>query len=155
MDFLETPCPAHICDLTADLLSQGAFKIDKSANDSLRVTYHDPCNVARAAGYFEPPRNILKAVCNHFTEMHPDTIREKTFCCGGGGGLLADELMAVRRAGGQPRAEACRASGANYLATICAICKANLPEVLKYHKVSSEVGGVHDLLARAIVLGAK
>ena len=59
MDFLEVPYPMHLCDLTWELLSKGAFRIDKTANDSLRVTYHDPCNVARAAGYFEPPRNII------------------------------------------------------------------------------------------------
>jgi Fe-S oxidoreductase len=152
MDFLDIPYPAHICDLTWGLISRGAFKIDKSANDNFRVTYHDPCNVARAAGYFEPPRHILRAVCNDFVEMHPDTIREKTYCCGAGAGLLADEIMEIRMAGGKPRAEACRATGANYLATICAICKANLPEVMKYHKVNCEVGGVHDLLARALVL---
>jgi len=152
MDFLDIPYPAHICDLTWGLISRGAFKIDKSANDNFRVTYHDPCNVARAAGYFEPPRHILRAVCNHFVEMHPDTIREKTYCCGAGAGLLADEIMEIRMAGGKPRAEACRATGANYLATICAICKANLPEVMKHHKVDCEVGGVHDLLGRALVL---
>ena len=152
MNFLEIPYPVHICDLTWELIAKGAFKIDKTANDSLQVTYHDPCNVARAAGYFEPPRKIIRATCNHFTEMHPDTIRENTYCCGAGGGLLADELMEVRMAGGQPRAEACRATGANYLATICAICKANLPEVMKHHRVESQVGGVHDLLGRALIL---
>jgi Fe-S oxidoreductase len=60
--------------------------------------------------------------------------------------------MEVRMAGGKPRAEACRASRANYLATICAICKANLPEVMKHHRVDCEVGGVHDLLGRALIL---
>ena len=152
MDFLEIPYPVHICDLTWSLIRKGAFRIDKTANDSLKVTYHDPCNVARATGYFEPPRNILKAVCNNFLEMDPHTTRENTYCCGGGGGLLADELMEIRVAGGKPRAEACRASGANYLATICAICKANLPEVMKHHRVPCEVGGVHDLLGRALIL---
>ena len=152
MDFLEIPYPVHICDLTWSLIQKGAFRIDKAANDRLKVTYHDPCNVARATGYFEPPRHILKAVCNHFVEMDPHTTRENTYCCGGGGGLLADELMEIRMAGGKPRAEACRETGANYLATICAICKANLPEVMKHHKVPCEVGGVHDLLGRALIL---
>jgi Fe-S oxidoreductase len=60
--------------------------------------------------------------------------------------------MEIRLSGGKPRAEACRSTGANYLATICAICKANLPEVMKHHQVNCEVGGVHDLLGRALVL---
>lgn len=66
MDFLEIHYQVHVCDLNWSLISKGAFKIDKSANDEFVVTYHDPCNVARATGYFEPPRDILSATCNHF-----------------------------------------------------------------------------------------
>ena len=55
-------------------------------------------------------------------------------------------------AGGKPRAEACRATGANYLATTCAICKAQLPEVMKHWKVPAKVGGIHDLFSKALVL---
>jgi Fe-S oxidoreductase len=57
MDFLEIPFPVHSCDLTWDLISRGAFKIDKSAND-FRVTYHDPATWP-GHRYFEP-RNILE-----------------------------------------------------------------------------------------------
>ncbi len=158
MNDFDPPYPKHICELTYDLMKKGTFKIDKSANDDVKVTFHDPCNVARASnaklrmGMFEWPREMVRMTCNNFVEMHKDTIREKTYCCGGGGGLLADEIMPLRMAGGKPRAEACRATGANYLATPCAICKANLPEVMKYHKVSAEVGGIHDLLLKAIIL---
>lgn len=152
LGFLETPYPVHIAEFTADLIRRGALKLDKSANAKWAVTYHDPCNVARAAGLLEEPREILHAVVLDFREMPANTIREKTFCCGGGGGLLSEELMELRMAGGQLRAEACQATGANYLATICAICKAQLREVVKHHQVSAEVGGVHDLVAKAIVV---
>lgn len=152
LDFLDPPYPVHICEFTADMIRKGALKFDKSANDDLIVTYHDPCNPARAGGLLEEPREIIRATCNRFVEMPANTIREKTFCCGAGGGLLTDEIMPIRMAGGKPRAEACRSTGANYLATICAICKAQLPEVMKHWKVPAKVGGVHDLVARAIVL---
>ena len=152
LDFLDPPYPVHICEFTADLLSRGAFKVDKSANDDRLVTYHDPCNPARAGGLLEEPRAMIRATCNHFVEMAANTIREQTFCCGAGGGLLTDEIMPIRMAGGKPRAEACRATGASYLATPCAICKAQLPEVMKHWKVPATVGGVHDLLSRAIIL---
>jgi Fe-S oxidoreductase len=157
MDFLEVPYPIHICEFTWDLLRRGAFRIDKSANDDLLVTYHDPCNVARAGQLLEEPRAILRATCNRFVEMPADTIRERTYCCGAGGGLLTDEIMEVRMAGGKPRAEAVRYVGANYVATPCAICKAQLPEVMKHWRVEVDgevvrVGGVHDLLGRALIL---
>jgi Fe-S oxidoreductase len=60
--------------------------------------------------------------------------------------------MPLRMAAGRLRAEACRATGANILATPCAICKANLPLVMEYWKVPARVTGVIDLLSRAIVL---
>ncbi|MFC1554730.1 sulfate reduction electron transfer complex DsrMKJOP subunit DsrK [candidate division KSB1 bacterium] len=158
MSDFDPPYPLHICEFTYNLMKKGAFKIDKSANDDVKVTFHDPCNVARGSnatlrmGMFEWPRAMVRMTCNNFVEMHKDTIREKTYCCGGGGGMLADEIMELRMAGGKPRAEACRATGANYLATPCAICKANLPEVMQHHKVPVVVGGIHDLLSKALIL---
>ena len=152
MDFLDVPYPVHICEFAADLIRRGALTFDKSANDDVVVTYHDPCNPARAGGLLEEPREVIRACVSNFIEMPANTIREKTFCCGAGGGLLADEIQNLRMAGGRPRAEACRYTGATYMATPCAICKAQLPGVMDYFKVDCEIGGVHDLLAKAIVL---
>jgi Fe-S oxidoreductase len=154
MDMFDPPYPYHISQFIADMLRRGALdgKIDKSANDNYVVTYHDPCNPARAGQLLEEPRQVLRASCNHFVEMPADTIREKTFCCGGGGGLLTDEIMPIRMAGGKPRAMAVKHVKANFVATPCAICKAQLPEVMKYWNVPAEVGGVIQLLGNALKL---
>jgi len=154
MDMFDPPYPYHISQYIVDMLQKGALngKIDKTANDDLLVTYHDPCNPARAGQLIEEPRQVVRASCNRFVEMPADTIREKTFCCGAGGGLLTDELMPIRMAGGKPRAMAVKHVQANYLATPCAICKAQLPEVMKYWDVPVKVGGVIDLLANALKL---
>lgn len=154
MDMFDPPYPYHISQFIVDMHRKGAFngRIDKSANDEYTVTYHDPCNSARAGQLLEEPREIIRFTCNNFVEMPRDTIREKTFCCGAGGGLLTDELMPIRMAGGKPRAMAVKHSGANYLATVCAICKAQLPESMHYWDVPVKVGGVIDLLARALIL---
>lgn len=152
LDFLESPRPEHICEFAVRLMRRGALRLDKSANDGQSVSYHDPCNLARAGGLIEEPREILREVVNDFREMSPDTIRQRTFCCGGGGGLLTDELMDVRMKGAKPRVEAFQATGANYLATPCAICKAQLPVAFQHYGVQAQIGGVVDLLAKAIVL---
>ena len=154
MDEFDPPYPYHISQYIVDMFHKGAFngRIDKSANDEYLVTYHDPCNSARAGYLIEEPREIIRAVCNRFIEMPANTIREKTFCCGAGNGLLTDELMPIRMAGGKPRALAVKYTGANYLATVCAICKAQLPESMHYWDVPVKVGGVIDLLARALKL---
>ncbi|NOZ06250.1 MAG: (Fe-S)-binding protein [Chloroflexi bacterium] len=152
LDFLEVPNPIHCTEFTLDLLKRGAFKLDKSANDEYVVTYHDPCNIARAGGPLEPPRELIRASCNRFEEMPENTTRINTFCCGGGGGLLSDEHMDVRMAGAKMRAMAVQTTNANYLATMCAICKAQLKKVNTHYKLGVEVEGVHGLFGRALVL---
>jgi Fe-S oxidoreductase len=152
MDDFDPPYPYHISQFVVEMMRKGAFdgRIDKSANDDLLITYHDPCNPARAGQLLEEPREIIRACCNRFVEMPADTIREKTYCCGAGGGLLTDEVMSIRMAGGKPRALAVKHTGANYLATICAICKAQLPESMHYWDVPVQVGGVLQLLTNSL-----
>jgi len=152
LDFLESPRPEHILELVCRVLRQGKLKLDKSVNDNVTVTYHDPCNLARAGGLLDEPREVLRACVNNFREMSPDTIREKTFCCGGGGGMLSEELMDLRIKGAKPRADAFKASGATCLATPCAICKAQLPAAFAHYKIDAPIVGVMDLLGKAIIL---
>ncbi|MBE7420304.1 MAG: (Fe-S)-binding protein [Ideonella sp.] len=157
--------PMHICEFTWDLIRRGALKFDKERNDDRIVTFHDSCNVARASrmgdqpgGQFTIPRDIIRAVANRFHDMAPGTTHEATFCCGGGGGLLTDDLLELRVKGALPRMEALKAvvdrHGVNFMATICAICKAQFSKVLPHYGFDmSMVGGVHQLVSRAIRLG--
>jgi Fe-S oxidoreductase len=159
--------PMHICEFTYDLIGKGALKFDKEKNDHRIITFHDSCNVARASrmgdfagGQFVIPREIIKAVANNFHDMAPETIHESTFCCGGGGGLLTDDLMELRVKGALPRMEALKnvvdEHNVNFMATICAICKAQFTKVLpQYGFDMSMVGGVHQLVSKAIRLGDK
>ncbi len=157
--------PTHICEYTLDLIKRGAIKLDKSANDEFVVTMHDSCNVARASrmgdhpgGQFTIPRELIKHSCNHYVEMDPETTHEKTFCCGGGGGLLSEEIMDLRVQGAMPRAQSLKQvmdnNGVNFMAIICAICKAQFSTVLPYYGIPRDtVGGVHQLISNAIILG--
>jgi len=161
------PVPQHICEFTHDLIQRGALQFDKEKNDDRIITFHDSCNVARASrmgntpgGQFTIPRDIIKAVANNFHDMSPDTIHESTFCCGGGGGLLTDDLLELRVKGALPRMEALKNvvddHGVNFMAAICAICKAQFTKVLpQYGFDMSMVGGVHQLVSKAIRLGDK
>jgi Fe-S oxidoreductase len=161
------PQPMHIIEYTHDLIQHGALNLDKEANDHLRVTFHDSCNVARASrmgnmpgGQFVMPRDVIKASVNHYYDMAPETIHENTFCCGGGGGLLTDDLMEVRVKGAMPRMQALKQVveeyDVNYLAAICAICKSQFSKVLPYYDFPMDmIGSVHGLVSNAIQLGTK
>ena len=159
------PVPQHICEFTYDLIQRGVISFDKEKNDDRIITFHDSCNVARASrmgdmpgGQFVIPREIIKAVANHFHEMVPGTTHEATFCCGGGGGLLTDDLLELRVKGALPRMESLKTvadrHGVNFMAAICAICKAQFTKVLPYYGFDmSMIGGVHQLVSKAIRLG--
>jgi Fe-S oxidoreductase len=165
-DFLDPkyPVPQHILEFTWGEIQKGTLNIDKSANDDMVVTFHDSCNVARASrmgdepgGQFKIPRNVIKAVCNHFVDMAPETIHEKTFCCGGGGGLLTDDLMELRVKGAKPRMEALKnvieENGVTNMAAICAICKSQFTKVLPYYGLDMDmIVSVHQLVSNAVVL---
>jgi Fe-S oxidoreductase len=165
-DFLDPryPVPQHICEFTYNLIQEGKLRLNKAENDHMKLTYHDSCNVARASrmgdmegGQFIIPREIIKATCNYFYDMPPDTIGEATFCCGGGGGLLTDDLMELRVKGSQPRMEALKRvtedNGVTNLAAICAICKSQFSKVLPYYGFTmDQIVSVHQLVSSAIVL---
>ena len=168
-DFLDPkyPVPMHILEFTHDLIERGALKLDKSANDDMRLTFHDSCNVARASrmgprpgGQFTIPREVIKASCNHFFDMPQDTIHDATYCCGGGGGLLTDDLMELRVKGALPRMEALKQvveeHGVTHMAAICAICKSQFSKVLPYYGFTMDsIVSVHQLVSNAIVLTNK
>ena len=170
-DFLDTPVSPitgtrfenaastkmiHIAEFTADLIRHGKLNLDPSQNDHINVTFHDSCNPARVVGMFEEPRYILRNVCNNFHDMPEDTIREKTFCCGGGAGLGTDENMEMRLRGGMPRGSAVKfvqeRYGVNQLAAMCAIDRATLVTVCDYWAPGVKVTGVHELVANALVM---
>ena len=146
----------HIAEFTSDLIQNHKLKLDKSRNDHWRLTFHDSCNPARAMGLFEEPRYIIRHVCNNFFEMPANTIRERTFCCGSGAGIGTDENLEMRLRGGFPRANAVRhvreKHDVNLLVCMCAIDKANLTPLMEYWAPGVEVGGVHELLANALVM---
>ena len=166
-DFLDPayPFPQHIVEVTHDLMKRGALRIDASANDERRVTYHDSCNVARASrmgsvpgGQFTLPREVLGTVCNNFFDMPADTIGEGTFCCGGGGGLLTDDLVELRVKGALPRMQALdqvvKQHQVTHMVAICAICKSQFAKVMPYYGFEmDQILSLHQLVGHALVLG--
>ena len=115
-----------------------------------RVTYHDPCNIARSGWITEQPRDILKHICTDFVEMTPN--RTENYCCGGGGGTVSiDEIREFRTLiGGKAKADQIRATGAEIVVSPCANCKKQVAEVCQDHDLDVRVCGLHDLILEAI-----
>jgi len=141
-------------EFTAKQIEEGNLEFDKSKNQQ-PVTFHDPCNFGRSCDIVEEPRTILEASCQDFREMHPN--RGENWCCGGGGGLSAmDDIYDFRmNISGKKKLEQVRETGAKYVATACSNCKRQLGQLMEHYKEDISVGGVHDMLSRAILVNGK
>ncbi len=145
----------NFMEYTLDCLEKGKIKLDPDIITE-RVTYHDPCNIARSGWIVEQPRRILKSFVKDFVEMEP--YGQNNYCCGGGGGLVSvDEIHDYRmEVGGKVKAEQLRMTGAEICVAPCANCKKQLKELVEHYNLPCKIVGLHDLILKAIVIdGAK
>jgi heterodisulfide reductase subunit D len=87
---------------------------------NLTVTYHDPCDLGRNSGVYEPPREVLRMIPGvKLVELENN--REKTVCCGGGGNVeMVDPELSAGIA--QKKIDEIQNTGANIIVTSCQQC---------------------------------
>ncbi len=138
----------HILEVLDDLVGQGLIKTE--GMEEARLTYHDPCQIARKGGVVKQPRNLLKGMASNFVEM--EDAGEMNWCCGGGGGVSANEradelkLKAFNRKKSQ-----LQALGVETLVTACANCRLTLEEGLEENEMEIPVVGLTEMLAEHLV----
>lgn len=148
-DAADTPM-VHTIDECLRYMKEGRIRLDRSATP-VPVTYHDPCNMARACGYVEQPRQVLRAVVENLIEMVPN--RERNYCCTGGSGQVTmDELTELKARAGLVKAQQIKATRAKIIVAPCAICKAELPRLMEHYYIDVEVHGLQDMVGYATVL---
>ncbi len=145
----EAPPVVNCMEYAYDQWQAGKLKLKRGAIKE-RVTYHDPCNIARSGWITEQPRELLKHICVDFVDMTPN--RTENYCCGGGGGTVSiDEIRKFRTLiGGKTKAEQIRRTGAKICVSPCANCKKQLAEVCEDNGLDVRVCGLHDLLLLAL-----
>jgi Fe-S oxidoreductase len=143
-----------VVDVMHDYVKEGKVKL-KPGSLKERVTYHDPCQVGRNGGFYEEPRNLVKAVAADYREMTPN--REKQWCCGGGGGLVAEEEFdKLRQVSGQKKVEQIRNTGARVLVTPCENCRLQIDMLNEKNNLGIRISSVMDMVVAAMDLpGAK
>jgi Fe-S oxidoreductase len=142
--------PFEVVSLTevqARYLRQGRVKVRRLPGT---FTYHDPCQIARNAGVYEAPREILRAVAGEYREMSPDPLYN--WCCGGGGGLVAmgEDTLEFRMKSSRVKADQVRASGADILVTACENCHTQLEDLNRRYGLGKEVRFLSSLVAEAL-----
>ena len=113
-------------------------------NTPIKVTYHDPCHMARGIKVTQQPRQMLKLIPRlEFIEMN-----EANRCCGASGLVQAfyhETATEVTR----HKTKNIEATGADVVATSCPACMMRLQGGINLAGQPQKVMHVADLLAKA------
>jgi len=111
-----------------------------------RLTFHDPCNMARKSGIVNEQRNLLGMVATNFVDMPDNGIHN--WCCGGGGGANSmEEYEHLRlKAFGRKRWQL-ESVEPELLVTACANCRLTIEEGLEHYKMEIPIAGLTEMIA--------
>ena len=115
----------HHTTLLAELAANGQLKLGQSI-ETRKLTYHDPCYLARYNNETASPRALLKSIGIQVNEMERHGLRGR--CCGGGGGAPLTDIAGKQRIPDIRIADA-RTIGAELVAVACPQCTAMLEGV--------------------------
>jgi len=134
----------HSSEFLLHLLEDGKIQLKGL---ELKVTWHDPCELGRGAGVYDPPRKVLQSIPGvKFVEFENN--RENSTCCGGGGLLpvtypkLSSSLAVNRVAEALPL-------GVDAIVTGCSTCLLNLSGGVKKLKKNIQVLDLVELVDKA------
>jgi Fe-S oxidoreductase len=179
----------HHTEYLAKLINEGRLPIAKyaarseepGARDSIplptsrtldRVTYHDPCYLARVGNVTEPPRQLLQLATGDGQESTidergaSDSIsllaarssplvemprnRRQTSCCGAGGGRMWFDDPPAERVG-TGRVQEAIATGAKTVAVSCPFCLVMMHDGLAAREAGMHAKDVAEILAEALI----
>jgi len=138
----------HILEILDDFRAQGLLRTQ--GMEDARLTYHDPCQIARKGGVVEQPRRLLNMVASNFVEMADHGTMN--WCCSGGGGVSANERAdALKFTAFKQKKAQLDALKVDTLVTACANCRITLEEGLEHYDMELPVVGLTEMIADHLV----
>ena len=131
----------HEAEFLDELIKAGRLKPRHAVNE--RITYHDPCYMARHNRQWDGARNALRAIPG--TEVEDvDQSKNRTFCCGAGGGCMWKEEHEGTRIN-QKRFDQISVANPKTLAVGCPFCMTMMEDALKSRSLEDQMR-VRDLI---------
>ena len=125
--------------LIDQLIKDGKFKVQSSTE---KITFHDPCYLARHNDIVDETRSVVSAV-GQLIEMPRN--RKDSFCCGAGGGNYWGGQGGTARIS-DVRAQEAFDTGADKIATSCPFCMLMLTSSATKHTEERKVFDVAELV---------
>lgn len=135
----------HASEFLTRLIEEGRIKM---AGLPWVVTYHDPCDLGRKNGIYEPPRSIIKSIPGMTLREMPNN-REDAICCGGGGDVAMMEADVTEHIAERRLAQAV-ATGAEAIISSCQQCKRTLLQAARKTKTRIRILDVTELVWQAM-----
>lgn len=138
----------HILEVLEDFRQSGLLKTE--GFESAKMTFHDPCQIARRGGVIDEPRNLLNLVSNNFVEMNDHG--KMNWCCGAGGGVSAnEEAHEIKIKVFNRKVTQLKELKVDTLVTACANCRIQLEEGLEEYQMELPVVGLTEMIAEHLV----
>jgi len=135
----------HAAELLERLIDAGRLEIGEM---SRRVTYHDPCDLARSGGVYAAPRQVLGAIPGlQLLEVWES--KSSGLCCGGGGDVEMVAPEAVKQVARQSAAKL-NEPGAEVLATACPQCLRVFEEAFKDVNPKMSVLDINEIVIQSL-----
>ena len=139
----------HSTEFLLELIESGTISLGELKQT---VTYHDPCDLGRKSGCYDPPRRVLKGIPGVSLVEMADYGRN-ALCCGGGGNLETFEPTLVTEVALERISQA-RQVGAEVLVSACQQCERTFMNALREDKTRGDkrlrVMDVSELVWRAM-----
>ncbi|HET9126226.1 MAG TPA: (Fe-S)-binding protein, partial [Solirubrobacteraceae bacterium] len=138
----------HYTELLAQLVADGRVAL-RTPLSGTRVTYHDPCYLARYNRIIDAPRSLIAATGAELIEMGRHGTN--TFCCGAGGGRIWMDDSALQERPSEQRIREAQALGElDYFIVSCPKDLAMYSDAAKTVGASFEVAELTALVERAL-----
>jgi heterodisulfide reductase subunit D len=136
----------HSSELIEELIESGKISLDKEI--AKKVTYHDPCHLARHEKVYDAPRYVIKAIPGiELIEM--PRIKENALCCGGGS-VVSTAFPELTKDIAAERVNEAQATEAEIIISACPSCESHLTQGAR--KAKMKVYDLNVLVAEAMGL---
>lgn len=139
----------HHSQYIKKLIDEGRLILSNNTLKGSRVTFHDPCYLARGNGIYESPRDIIKKLGVNLVEMKRS--KNRALCCGAGGAQMFKEPEKGDMDVNILRTQDALETKPNIIATGCPYCNTMMTDGVKFNEKENQISvqDIAELIAEA------